>query len=113
MANLAKPIVYLAGPYSKPDPVWNIHDAVKLADSLLDICVPMIPHLTGTWHMISPKPYETWLEIDLVLMARCDVVFRFGGESSGADGEVEEALKARQPVVYSEEELRDWITNVF
>lgn len=107
--DLSKPVVYLAGPYSSPDPVENMHKAIKLADRLLDVCVPLIPHLTGTWHMVSPKPYPQWLEIDLVLIRRCDVVFRFGGDSSGADAEVADALDRGQPVVYSEDELRGWI----
>jgi nucleoside 2-deoxyribosyltransferase len=106
---VAKPLVYLAGPYTLPDPVENIHNAVKLADRLLDVCVPVIPHLSGTWHMISPKPYETWLELDLAVMARCDIVFRFGGASSGADAEVVAAQAAGQPVVYTETQLREWI----
>lgn len=111
-AHLAEglPVVYLAGPYSKPDPVENTHAAIKLADSLLDVCVPMVPHLTGTWHMVSPKPYETWLALDLALMARCDAVYRFGGESSGADGEVAEAVRLGIPVFFNEPGLRGWLT---
>lgn len=104
-----KPVVYLAGPYSQPDPVENMHKAIKLADSLLDVCVPYIPHLSGTWHMVSPKPYPVWLMIDLVIMRRCDVVFRFPGFSNGADGEVADALERGQPVVFSEADLRHWI----
>lgn len=105
-----KPVVYLAGPYSKPDPVQNMHDAIKLADRLLDVCVPMVPHLTGTWHLVSPKPYEQWLALDLALMARCDAVFRFGGESAGADGEAREAVRIGLPVFFYEEGLRAWIS---
>lgn len=104
-----KPLVYLAGPYSKPDPVENMHRAVKLADRLLDVCVPVVPHLTGLWHLVSPKPYETWLELDVALMLRCDVVFRFPGESSGADGEVALALERGIPVVFDETTLRGLI----
>lgn len=104
-----KPVVYLAGPYSNPDPIENMHNAIKLADKLMDICVPLVPHLTGIWHMISPKPYEQWLALDLAHMARCDVVFRFGGQSSGADAEVAKAQANNQPVVFSEGELRDWV----
>lgn len=106
---MAKLVVYIAGPYSKPDPVENMHRAIKIADGLLDVCTPLIPHLTGTWHMVSPKPYETWLELDLDLMAKCDAVYRFSGASSGADAEVEVALAAGQPVFYSEEDLRAWL----
>lgn len=104
-----KPVVYIAGPYTNPDPVENMHKAIKIADGLLDVCSPLIPHLTGTWHMVSPKPYEDWLRIDLDYMVRCDAVYRFAGASSGADAEVKVALEHEMPVVYSETELRAWI----
>lgn len=103
------PVVYIAGPYTNPDPVENMHRACKVADRLLDVCVPLIPHLTGTWHMVSPKPYELWLELDLVLMSRCDAVLRFEGESSGADAEIAEARDMDMPVFFTEDGLRDWI----
>ena len=102
-----KPLVYIAGPYSKPDPVENMHRAIKIADGLLDVCVPFIPHLTGTWHMVSPKPYPEWLALDLAYLERCDAVYRFPGESSGADGEVEEAKRLGIPVFYYEVQLRE------
>lgn len=102
-------VIYLAGPYTNPDPVENIHRAIKIADGLLDVCVPVIPHLTGFWHVVSPKPYEEWLRIDLVLMHRCDAVYRFDGASSGADNEVAEAEEAGLPVFYDEASLRQWL----
>lgn len=103
-------LVYLAGPYSNPDPVENVHNAVMLADEVLQMgAVPVIPHLTATWHMISPKPYEEWLRIDLEQMRRCDVVFRFPGASSGADKEVVAAEAEGIPVVYSRSELAAWL----
>lgn len=42
------PIVYIAGPYTNPDPVANTHNAIKIADQLYvdGVCVPIIPHLT-------------------------------------------------------------------
>lgn len=104
-----KPVVYIAGPYTNPDPVENMHRAVKIADSLLDVCVPLVPHLTGTWHMISPKPYEVWLELDIAHMERCDAVYRYPGASSGADGEVAHAEKIGMPVFFSEDDLRAWV----
>lgn len=108
-----RPLVYLAGPYSKPDPVQNVNRVIQLADLVLDVCVPVIPHLTLTWHLVSPKPYEQWLELDLAVMRRCDVVFRFEGESSGADAEVADARAHGIPVVFSVYELRellkDWV----
>lgn len=104
-----KPVVYIAGPYTNPDPVENIHRAIKIADGLLDVCTPLIPHLSGTWHMVSPKPYEEWLRIDLDYMVKCDAVYRFPGQSSGADAEVDVAHENNMVVFFSEEDLREWI----
>jgi hypothetical protein len=103
-----KPVIYLAGPYSHPDPVENTHRAIEIANGLLDICSPFIPHLTLLWHLVSPKPYPEWLAIDLDHVAVCDAVYRFPGESSGADGEVNYALSIAKPVFHSEGALREW-----
>lgn len=105
-----KPVVYVAGPYSNPDPVENVHNAIGVADRLLEggVVTPMLPHLTHTWHLVRPRPYEEWLALDLELMARCDAVFRFPGASSGADGEVAEAERLGIPVFYSVGDLYAW-----
>lgn len=107
---MSRPVVYLAGPYSHPDPVENMHHAIKLADMLLDSfgIVPLVPHLTGIWHLVSPKPYEEWLAIDLELLSRCDALLRFGGESNGADREVEYANEIGIPVFHHLHDLGDW-----
>lgn len=104
----AKPVVYIAGPYSHPDPCENTHWAVLVANALWDCVVPVVPHLTHFWHTMTPKPYEQWLEYDLALMQRCDAVFRMRGSSSGADAEVVKARAAGIPVFDDIGELRDW-----
>lgn len=94
-------LVYIAGPYTKPDPVQNTHHMIRVADALLDLgVVPVVPHLTMFWHLLCPRPYEQWLEYDLHVMARCDAVLRVPGLSSGADGEVQEAKRNGQPVIH-------------
>lgn len=103
-----KPLVYIAAPYTKPDPVENTHNAFKIADSLLDVCVPLVPHFTMFWHALSPKPYEQWLEIDRAYLRVCDAVLRIGGESSGADGEVAYARELDKPVFENPGELIRW-----
>ena len=102
-------LVYIAGPYSKPDPCENTHAAVEVANRLLDVCTPLIPHLSHFWHTMTPKPYEEWLEMDLVYLARCDALLRFPGESTGADAEIVWAEKWGIPVFYDEGSLRAWI----
>lgn len=94
-----KPVVYIAGPYSAPDPIENVRKALLVADTLLLYnCAPLVPHLTAFWHLLSPKPYETWLEIDRDLLAVCDALYRMPGESSGADREIEYARELGIPV---------------
>lgn len=85
-----KPLVYVAGPYSKPDPVLNAHTAIKAAEEIelygYDV---FIPHLSLLWHLVSPAPYERWCERDNAVLRRCDAVVRLSGHSPGADAECE------------------------
>jgi hypothetical protein len=104
-----KPLVYIAGPYSKPDPCQNTHDAIAVANRLLDVCAPLIPHLSHFWHTMTPKPYAFWLELDLEYLRRCDALLRFPGESSGADAEIVSAEEWGIPIFHSESDLRDWV----
>lgn len=105
-----RPLVYCAGPYTNPDPVENTHDAIVLADRLYEtgLVVPVTPHLTALWHMVIPHPYTFWLDYDLEVMRGCHAVYRWEGESSGADGEVREARDIGQPVFFNEQELLKW-----
>lgn len=100
--------VYLAGPYSKPDPCINTHNAIRTADELLALgYIPYVPHLTHFWHTVSPKPYRSWLDYDSAWLQVCDVVLRLPGDSSGADEEVALAKKIGRPIVESISELRE------
>lgn len=94
------PMVYVAGPYSQPDPAANTHRIVKVADALLDAgFVPIVPHLSLAWQLVSPKPYETWLAYDRHLLARCDAVLRIPGYSIGATDETRHAETLGIPVI--------------
>lgn len=106
---VGRPVVYIAGPYSKPDPCENTHDAVAVANGLVDVCAPLIPHLSHFWHTMTPKPYEFWLDLDLQYLRKCDALLRFEGESSGADKEIVWALEWGIPVFYDEASLREWL----
>lgn len=88
-----KPLVYVAGPYTHPDPVHNTNRAINFAEWLednFDVGV-VIPHLSLAWHLVRPAPVDVWYARDLHLLERCDAVFRFAGESTGADREVHHA----------------------
>lgn len=93
-------LIYLAGPYTEPDPVENTHRMIRIADALLDAgFTPLIPHLTLAWHLVSPKRYEIWLDYDRELLARCDTVLRVPGDSNGATRECQFADELGIPVI--------------
>lgn len=98
--------VYIASPYSKGDVAVNVRNSFLVADELLahGFC-PFPPLYSHFWHFLSPKPYETWLELDKLWVKACDCLLRMPGESSGADGEVELAEANGIPVFYSVEAL--------
>lgn len=85
-----KPLAYVAGPYTKPDPVINVRRAVQVGDILTKAgAAVIVPHLSMLWHLISPKPIDCWYAQDLDLLAHCSMLVRIPGESTGADLEVE------------------------
>lgn len=94
------PLIYIAAPYTEPDPVANTHDVIRIADSLLAAgFTPLIPHLTLAWQLVSPKPYDTWLKYDCELLSRCDAVLRVPGYSPGATRETTFADRLNIPVI--------------
>lgn len=78
------PLIYIAAPYTEPDPVANTHKVIRIADALLAAgFTPLIPHLSLAWQLVSPKPYGTWLAYDRHLLARCDALLHVPGNSVG------------------------------
>ena len=111
-----KPLIYLAGPYTYPDPVTNTRKAVLFAGELVRRgFIPIIPHLSLLWHIISPKPrtYDFWMDIDLEYLRRCDALYRLSGKSKGADKEVEFALRNGIPVFFKMTDLEEWKNETF
>lgn len=110
--NLAvmKPLVYVAGPYTRPDPIENTHNLCKIGSRLVEDgkVTPVIPHLSMLWHLVDPHQYQWWLDYDLEVLDHCDAVLRIPGESSGADGEVEYARHVWIPVFDTIEDLYAW-----
>lgn len=94
------PMIYIAAPYSEPDPVANTKHAIRIAEALLKAgFTPLVPHLTMLWDIVSPKPYEEWLDYDEELLARCDAVLRVPGYSVGATRETRFAESLHIPVI--------------
>jgi hypothetical protein len=96
---IRRPLVYLSGPYTVPDPAENTNVALRCADALLEMgVVPVVPHLSLLWQTFSPKPYATWMAIDAQMLPRCDLVVRLPGFSRGADFEEQWADDAGIPI---------------
>lgn len=105
-----RPFVYVAGPITKPEPMENVHQAIVIATELLDsgLVAPFVPHTTALWHMITPRPYEAWLDYDLDVIERCDALLRLPGESAGADIEHQRANTLAIPVFHEIGRLMTW-----
>lgn len=93
--------VYIAGPYTKGDVVVNVRTAILAADRIFDAGhLPYVPHLTHLWHMVSPRPWQDWMRLDMGWLPTCDALVRLPGESNGAELEVNEARSLCIPVFH-------------
>src|SRR3990167_2930488 len=78
--------VYVAGPYSGGDIILNIRAAIRAASRIMDAGhAPFCPHLTGIWHLVSPKEYEQWLAYDFEWIRACEALVRLPGEAPGGE----------------------------
>ena len=94
--------VYIASPYTKGDTAINVKFQMDIADMLMNLgFAPFVPLYSHFQHMAHPRNYQDWIDIDLEWVTVCDCVLRLGGESSGADGEVEYAEENHIPVFWS------------
>jgi hypothetical protein len=93
--------IYVAGPYTGGDPCINTHKAITIGDQILTAGgIPFVPHLFHFWHTVSPKRYDVWTEMDFVWLEACDALYRFAGDSPGADAEVATANRIGIPVFH-------------
>jgi len=98
--------IYVAGPYTKPNPEKNTERAIFYGDWLKALGFSVyIPHLSHFWDKQIPHEFEFWMEHDFEWLEVCDAVFRFDGESSGADREVAWAKEHGLPVYYTITEI--------
>jgi len=101
--------VYIAGPYSRGDPVINVGKAIKAAEQLVEFgFIPFVPHLTHLWHLINPHEIEYWYKYDNEWLLKCNAVLRLPGDSRGADAECRLAEKNNIPVFLSIVDLCLW-----
>lgn len=98
--------VYIASPYTIGDQEENVKFQMRVGALLMDHgFAPFIPLLYHYQDKLHPRPYDKWLEIDFAWILSCDCLLRLGGESKGADMEVEFAKENNIPVYYSVEEV--------
>lgn len=98
--------VYIAAPYTHPDPIVNTRNAILAGEEVSNRGhIPYIPHLNLLWHMVAPHEPSFWYAYDLCWLPLCDALLRLPGASEGADREVEQAKALGMPVYYSIEEL--------
>src|SRR5262252_3008954 len=91
--------VYVAGPYTKGDVAVNVRNAYEVANQLADLgFAPFVPHATHFWHLLFPRQYRFWLQLDQEFLPCCDALIRLPGLSSGADEEVALAGQLGIPV---------------
>lgn len=98
--------VYIAGPYTGEEEL-NTVKALAAAEYVIERgdC-PFVPHLSHWWHKVYEHSYEFWMELDRQWLARCDILVRLPGLSSGADREVAWMHEHRKPV-YTWDEYRE------
>lgn len=102
--------VHIAGPIAGGDRFRNVGEAMAVAAKLISYgYIVYCPHLCCFLHMIYPLPYETWMELSLAWLAKCDAMIRLPGESPGADREEEYCRRHGIPVFYSVEEFLEWV----
>ena len=98
--------IYVAGPYTKPDPVENVKKALAVADKLFALgFAPFVPHLTHFWEILHHHEYEDWMEMDFIWLRQCHALYSIPGESSGADREVALAKELGIPVYHNLQSL--------
>jgi hypothetical protein len=102
--------VYIASPYTLGgDKDANVRVQIDAYHTLRDAGLfPFAPLLSHYLHLVRPRDYEDWMEIDLYWLFACDLLVRLPGDSLGADQEVAYAKTIGIPVVYSLDEAIAW-----
>ena len=98
--------IYIASPYTIGDVAVNVRRVLLVANELMDKGhAPYVPHLSHFQHLVAPRPYQDWLDLDFEWLKVCDCVLRLEGESKGADQEVELAKSLGIKIVYNIEDI--------
>ena len=105
-----KKVIYIASPYTVGDMAENVAVQLEAAHKLMDMghC-PVAPLLSHYLSIHRRRPYQEWIDTDLALIPKMDIVLRLPGFSKGADGEVDLAKELKIPVCFGWEELESYL----
>ena len=105
-------LVYIASPYRLGIQAHNVHRQIQAAKEIMDLGhVPLVPLLNHFLDIQIPRDPEAWVDDDLVIVPKCDVLCRLDGESKGADREEKCAKENGIPVVYNVSGFIRWLRN--
>ncbi len=104
---MKRKLVYIASPYTVGNKLDNVNKSFDVAIELIKRgFAPYAPLYSHYLEERNNFPYETWMDLDMVWLMKCDCVLRLPGESKGADTEVKFALACGViPVYYSIDEI--------
>jgi hypothetical protein len=110
-----KPMVYVAGPISGGNVLFNIRCGIIMGEYLRKGgYVPFVPHHSAMTEIVTGGvPWSDWLEYDEQIIMRCDALYRIEGVSKGADREVDFARSIGVPVFVTTEGLNEWRDAVY
>ena len=104
-----KKLIYIAAPYTYPDPIENTNKVIKTAEQIIQVGhLPYIPHLNLLWHIVVPHPPEFWYAYDLAILKRCDALLRVEGLSEGVEREVQFAIDNNILIIYGIDNFINW-----
>ena len=104
--------IYIASAYTVGNVAINVKRQIDCVDELMNLgFAPFAPLYSHFQEMFHPRPYQEWIEIDLLWIDVCDALLRLPGESKGADGEVAYAEKLGIPVFYTIKSLKEYFDN--
>lgn len=107
-------LIYVAGPFRSINPngksnSWGVQSNIMRAMAAL------CPHANTMFFQDADGcADEVWLEGDLEMLKRCDAVLMTPdwAKSSGARKEAAYAMELGIPVLYSIEEVKQWLSQV-
>lgn len=112
---MRKTMVYLAGPYSHPDPkvrdyryIQHLKAYTKLLEQGFAVIAPIVQghNAVGYSTALDLWLHKEWLDLDFNYIERCDIVYilQIEGwkESKGVNAEIAFCRENDIPIVYSE-----------